>query len=640
MSLGLTTFSRWAAPVSSLLIALGLPGDARAQPPRTDRSFEVQLWQTAIGPQPYFTLDAAEVPGHLQFSLALSTSYQRNPFTLYTVQGENQMEASVEVVRDQVTSELAAAIGIADRLQLGFALPVSVFQDGQDFTDMGVASGFTLSGASAGDLRLEAKYKIGRLGPSKELAFAIAPGLSLPTGNQRKFTGDRNVTGRVRALSELRLGPARAGAMLGVLLRQSSANFAAEVGHQLMYAAAVDYRVHRGVSLLAELLGRSGISDFSRRYVDANPVEVDAGMRVMLPKLVSLTLGGGVGLVRGIGSPKFRAFLALGWSPSFIDDDRDGVYDFEDRCLGSPEDRDGHRDDDGCPELDNDGDGLLDPQDQCPGDAEDADQYQDGDGCPEADNDSDGIADLNDACPNAGEDGRGKRPRDGCPSSSEDGDGDGVSDATDKCADEPEDRDGFEDDDGCPDIDNDGDGIPDNFDECPNEAEDADGVDDTDGCADPDNDRDGFDDASDRCPAQPETLNGNRDDDGCPDPGAELVQLTENTIELRERISFTGPPGQPLLTPAAQTLLNLVALVLKGHREIGVLRMEVRADGTASAHTQARADAIQVFLVGKGVPASRLRAVGAGAGGNRVSFIIESRTTKKERGEPETPAAP
>jgi OmpA-OmpF porin, OOP family len=639
MSSGLTSVSRWGA-AGSLLVAVLLSAGAQAQPARTDRSFEVQLWQTAIGPQPYFTLDAAEVPGHLQFSLALSTSYQRNPFTLYTVQGENQMEASVEVVRDQVTSELAAAIGIADRLQLGFALPVAVFQDGQDFTEMGVASGYTLSGASPGDLRLEAKYKIGRLGPSQELAFAIAPGLTLPTGDQRKFTGDRNVTGRVRALSELRLGAARAGAMLGVLLRQPSSNFAAEVGNQLLYAAAVDYRVHKGVSLLAEVLGRSGLSDFAKRYVDANPVELDAGMRVALPKLVTLTLGGGLGLVRGIGSPKFRAFLALGWSPSFIDDDRDGIYDFEDRCLGSPEDRDGHRDEDGCPELDNDGDGLLDPQDQCPGEGEDADQFQDGDGCPEADNDGDGLPDLNDACPNAAEDGRGKRPKDGCPSSSEDADGDGVSDSADKCADEPEDRDGFEDEDGCPDVDNDNDNIPDNFDECPNEAEDADGVDDTDGCADPDNDRDGFDDASDRCPAQPETLNGNRDDDGCPDPGAELVRLTENTVELRERIVFTGPATQPLLTLGSQTLLNLVALVLKGHREIGVLRVEVRADGAASAHTQARADAVVAFLVSKGITASRLKGIGSGAGGNKVDFIIESRTTKRERGGPETPAGP
>ena len=56
-----------------------------------------------------------------------------------------------------------------------------------------------------------------------------------------------------------------------------------------------------------------------------------------------------------------------------------------------------------------------------------------------------------------------------------------------------------------------------------------------------------------------------------------------------------------MLTPGSQTLLNLVALVIKGHREIGVLRIEVRADGAAGAHPQARADAVLAFLVSKGV---------------------------------------
>jgi hypothetical protein len=102
---------------------------------------------------------------------------------------------------------------------------------------------------------------------------------------------------------------------------------------------------------------------------------------------------------------------------------------------------------------------------------------------------------------------------------------------------------------------------------------------------------------------------------------------------------FTGPVDHPLLTLGSQTLLNLVGLVMKGHREIAVLRIEVRAEGAASNHTQARADAALAFLVSKGVPATRLKAVGAGTGGNRVDFIIESRTTKKERG-PETPAGP
>jgi outer membrane protein OmpA-like peptidoglycan-associated protein len=607
----------------------GSPGRARAQTPKTDRSFDVQLWQPALGPRPYFTLEGAKVPAHLQLSVQLATSYQRNPFTLGTIQGTNRVESDVEVVRDQVTTELGLALGLMDRFQVGLALPFAVYQNGDDFDASGVPTGQDLSGASLGDIRIEGKYQAPSFGKSQEFTFALVPGLTVPTGDDKKFHGDKSVTGRLKAITEMQLEPVRAAAMLGVLLRKPSTNFAAEVGQQLLYGLAVDYRMIKDVSVIGELFGRSGLKDFGKRYTDANPMEIDAGMRVGLPKMFAITAGGGLGIVRGIGAPKYRAFLALAWSPNFSDKDGDGVYDFDDRCNDAAEDMDGFRDGDGCPDLDNDGDGLLDPQDKCPLVAEDADQYQDEDGCPEADNDGDGIQDINDPCPNAAEDGRGKRPKDGCPSSAEDGDGDGVGDAADRCPDEPEDRDGFDDNDGCPDVDNDNDGIPDNFDTCPTEPEDADGVEDSDGCPDPDNDKDGFNDAQDRCPAQPETLNGNKDDDGCPDPGAELVTLTDNGIELRERINFSGPADKPVLARPAQTLLNLVALVMKGHREIQLLRVEAYADGGASATTQARADAAVAFLVSKGVDAARLKAVGVGPGGNKVDFVIEKRAAPK-----------
>jgi OOP family OmpA-OmpF porin len=626
--------SLWfAALVGVASLAAGLTaGPAHAQAPETDRTFDVQLWQPALGPRPYFTIDGAKVPGHLELAVQLSATYQRNPFTLGTIQGTNRVESDIEAVRDQVGTELGVSIGLIDKLQVGISLPFFAYQNGDDFDANGVPTGQELSGAGIGDIRVEGKFQAASFGSSNEFTFAVVPGLTLPTGDGEKFQGDKTVTGRLKAITEMALEPVRAAAMLGVLLRDPSTNFAAEVGQQLLYGVAVDYRVIKDVSVLGELFGRSGLKDFGERYTDANPLEIDAGMRVGLPKMFTLTAGGGVGIVRGIGAPKYRAFLALGWSPNFADRDGDGVYDYDDRCNESAEDMDGFRDGDGCPDLDNDGDGLLDPQDKCPLVAEDADQYQDEDGCPELDNDADGIDDLKDPCPNAIEDGRGKRPKDGCPSTAEDGDGDGVPDGSDRCLEEPEDRDGFQDEDGCPDVDNDNDGIPDNFDTCPTESEDADGVDDADGCPDPDNDKDGFDDAQDRCPAQPETLNGSRDDDGCPDAGAELVKLTDTAIEMRERLNFTGPPDKPVLPKTTQTLLNLVALVMKGHRELQLLRVEVYADGPASAQTQARADAVVAFLTSKGVDASRLKAVGVGPGGNKVDFIIE------KRAEPKAPA--
>ena len=132
------------------------------------------------------------------------------------------MESDVEVVRDQLTTELGLAIGLVDKFQLGISLPFAVYQNGDDFDANGVPTGEDLSGGSMGDIRIEGKYQAPSFGSSQEFTFAIVPGLTIPTGDDEKFYGDKTVTGRLKAITEMQLEPVRAAAMLGVLLRDPS----------------------------------------------------------------------------------------------------------------------------------------------------------------------------------------------------------------------------------------------------------------------------------------------------------------------------------------------------------------------------------------------------------------------------------
>jgi OmpA-OmpF porin, OOP family len=627
------------ALVVALLGLSGLASPMRAAWAQSnDASFDVQLLQPGIGPRPFLTIDGAEVVGHRQFALSLMTSYQNRPFSLK----EAMTGRKIDIVRNQVTTELVGAFGFLDRFQIGLGVPIHAYVNGDAVTPAGMPTGGDLSGGGLGDLRVEGKILAVGPGLGQGFSLSVAPGLTLPTGNDGKYQGDKTLTGRLRAIAEFRAETVRAAAMVGGLFRDESRVFGAVVGPQLLYGVGGEVKVHRDVGLIAEIFGRSGLSDFGELYEDANPAEADLGMRVALPRAVSLTLGGGLGFNRGIGSPRFRGFLLATWAPDLRDADGDGVSDSADRCAGQAEDLDGYRDGDGCPDPDNDLDNVPDAQDRCPTDPEDIDQHQDEDGCPEADNDGDGTPDLHDPCPNAAEDGRGKRPKDGCPSSAEDGDGDGVADGKDQCAEEPEDRDGFQDGDGCPDPDNDEDNIPDQFDGCPDGAEDIDDFEDSDGCPDPDNDKDGIEDKLDRCPKQAETLNGSRDQDGCPDPGAELLQLRDDRIELRDKgASLAAGGNRPTLSAGAQTVINLLAMVLKGHPEIATLRIEVSGQGVSPDVSQARAEAIVGALVSKGIDAGRLKAVGAGAGANQVDLVIESRVEpRKATPAPAAPASP
>ncbi|HXJ21509.1 MAG TPA: thrombospondin type 3 repeat-containing protein [Polyangia bacterium] len=626
-----------ASLASLLLLFSGRAADAQSAPPR-DTSIDPQLFQPAIGPQNFVTVEGAQVPDHKRLSFGLSLNYQQHPFTVFT-QGPSPGET--HIVDNQLTGELDMAIGLFNRFQLGFGVPMTLYMNGDLVDDMGAPNGLHYTQSGIGDVRIEGKAHLATLGDDDQYDIGLSAGLTLPTGhatNDLYYLGDKTVTGRIKAIATADFGPVTLGANLGILIRGTSHSFATELGPQLLYGAAANFAINPRTGIILEGYGRSGLNQFVQFYNDVNPFEIDLSGRRALTGMWTLTGGVGRGLGNGIGAPDLRAFLMVAFNPDFRDRDHDGVYDINDKCPDQPEDRDGFQDADGCPDPDNDADGIPDNVDKCPNEAEDFDDFQDADGCPDPDNDKDGIPDLNDACPNAPEDHKGKRPNDGCPSTTEDSDGDGIPDAVDKCPDEPEDKDGFEDADGCPDPDNDADGIPDNFDNCPNQPEDADGFQDEDGCPDPDNDKDGIPDASDKCPMQAETLNGIKDDDGCPDPGPEVVRLAEGRIEVDPKIGFSSHGSKLIVSSTSAPFVNDVALVLKGHPEIAKLRIEVKADGVPKSETQRRADTLRDFLVAKGVSGDRIEAVGAGAGGSRVDFIIAATVVPTPGGGPPAPA--
>jgi len=264
---------------------------------------------------------------------------------------------------------------------------------------------------------------------------------------------------------------------------------------------------------------------------------------------------------------------------------------------------------------DRDGDGYKDDVDQCPDEPEDFDGFKDEDGCPDPDNDQDGILDVDDRCPDIPEDRDGDHDEDGCPEGKADGDrdGDGIPDSKDKCPDVPEDKDGFEDLDGCPEADNDKDGIPDTSDQCPDDAEDRDNFEDADGCPDPDNDKDQIPDAKDKCPNDPETYNGYQDQDGCPDKGKVIIE--GNEILILEKVQFETNSARIL--PQSNEILDAVAATLKGHPEFTLVEIAGHADERASDEhnlklTKARAASVMDALRTRGLAASRMISQGYG----------------------------
>ncbi|OGB60136.1 MAG: hypothetical protein A2Y94_12185 [Caldithrix sp. RBG_13_44_9] len=237
---------------------------------------------------------------------------------------------------------------------------------------------------------------------------------------------------------------------------------------------------------------------------------------------------------------------------------------------------------------DSDGDGITDKQDADPLHPEDFDGYRDFDGAPDPDNDADSVPDIKDKAPLAAED-----------------------------------RDGFEDEDGAPDPDNDQDGIPDEKDQAPNEAEDKDNFQDADGIPDLDNDGDKIPDSSDLCPGTDQTIaegkdtketyNGFDDADGCPDKKPEIAVEKGKSVIL-EGVYFNT--GSASLNPNSMTILDKVVRTLVDNPGIEV-EIQGYTDNTGSYQrnmelSKQRADAVKIYLMGKGIDAIRIRTRGFG----------------------------
>lgn len=383
-------------------------------------------------------------------------------------------------------AHLTMAHSVGTRAQLSLALPLGV-SDAQPLyysvpsREIGLRDGFVLA-----DLRLAGKLRLLDLAGGHLRVAASAFG-TLPTGmltsrggcrtpDHCTFMGERGVQIGAQGIAEYVPHAAlRLALNLGAQYRPARSFLGTSVHSELLYGLAAAARLAPRLWAKAEV---AGALELTRE----GDVPLEARGALTYGRDVVLTAGAGAGLVGEVGSPRYRVFAGVAWTPMRHDEDGDGLDDDRDRCPQLAEDRDGHRDDDGCPDPDNDDDGRLDRFDRCPDAAEDRDGFTDDDGCPDPDNDGDGVLDGYDSCEGA-----------------------------------IEDRDGDHDEDGCPDLDTDRDGVTDRDDSCVGQPEDTDGLADEDGCPEQDFDADGLDDIEDACPEAAETRNGRQDGDGCPD---------------------------------------------------------------------------------------------------------------------------
>jgi len=627
-----------AALAALSAIAMG-EGTARAGNPLlgNDDGLDTHLFRPAMDSKGFFVTNGSDILGHMDFSVGLVVDYGRS--ILRTDGNFNPGGRTNSLIDNSFQGTLQANLGLFNQIVVGLDLPIVMMDGAPQYFNAGCPGGGTVGdpncasgpynagvpgwgsaptpGAPATALNsqnleflaVHAKWRILRVERGFGLALALQGGVAV-TDAYRQAAGDRSFFVWPELIADKHFGATgkfKLGANVGFRAHNASATHLTDIrnsisfdktpqtgdlydGQLLTYSLAASYRAGDAVDLVLDTYGTYQVGTNTASNI-ALSNEVTAGIKLFVDRNSYFMLGGGTRYTAGFEAADFRGFIGFIYEPSIGDRDGDGYKDDVDQCPDEPEDFDGFKDEDGCPDPDNDNDGILDVDDRCPNEPEDRDGDHDEDGCPE------------------GNDG--------------DRDGDGILDSKDKCPDQPEDRDGFQDSDGCPDPDNDMDGIPDKQDACPNDPEDKDGFQDQDGCPDPDNDQDGIPDTKDKCPGSDadvkankdtkETYNGFEDDDGCPDKGNVIIQ--GNDILILQKIKFKTNSAEIL--PESNPILDAVSTTLLHHPEFTLVEVAGHADERApDAYnlrlTQDRVDSVVAAMLSRGVERSRLRSKGYG----------------------------
>jgi outer membrane protein OmpA-like peptidoglycan-associated protein len=620
-------FYRAVAAITVLLCASPLLAQAAPTHPQ-DTAFVVDLFEPAPGPRNYFSVEGPEIGDDMKPFVGIELSYHHKPFVILGCDAEGNCgdeRGVINVVENLMVADVLASFNFLKRFQVGLALPVIIWQHGENYTvrsEIAAGGGFderlvknTTSPESSaygtiGDIRLHLKVRI--LGDEKkngfQLAAAVIPALPMSawTGQGDGYSGSGflSVTAP-RVIAGYRAGALRLALNVGMLWREKAELFSAQTGHSLTYGFGIAYSIVPQVEILAEIYGQKSLVSEQFTDMESAPLLFLGGARFRAKQFL-FNVGGGGGILSGVGVPQFQIVAGGAWAP-------EAEKKPEEETFGT--------------EWDRDGDGIDNEVDQCPDQPEDLDTFEDQDGCQDVDNDKDGVPDGYDSCPMEAEDKDGFLDDDGCPDL--DHDEDGVKGDADKCPDKAEDVDGFEDDDGCVDEDNDKDGLKDAEEDCPDDPEDKDKFQDEDGCPDLDNDSDGVPDTKDKCPNKAETLNGVKDEDGCPDTGKTLVVVTETQIEIKQMVQFETDSDK-ITGEKSFEILDIVAMVLKGNTAVRI-SIEGHTDDKGKADhnrdlSKRRAGSVKSYLVSKGVAADRLETTGFGP-----DKPIASNKTKKGR---------
>jgi hypothetical protein len=359
-----------AASVAAVFLAL-TAASASAQ------EINIERFRPALDRFGFLGFNGSGSLGHGRWNTGLTTWYSNRPLRINYTDGTGE-----QVIDHRMTGDFFAEVGLFGRWSLALEVPLVFYQTGE--TGQSVNGNTTFTGFAVEDPRFTSKVRFFGKKTEQTQDRPDGPGLGLlltfpvPIGGSSFYASEGQFSFDAQLLGDFHLIGVGAGTMLGWRYRVNERQFGADtLGQELQYGFALKPPIPPAKELVG-LLELRGTTSFRGR--STNTLEGDIGVR-WTKNHVTLTAALGMGFVRGLGQPRFRAIAGVAWSPATDDMDGDGIPDSRDECPRLPEDLDGFEDEDGCMDPDNDNDFIPDVDDKCPNEEAIEGRDKDEDGC-------------------------------------------------------------------------------------------------------------------------------------------------------------------------------------------------------------------------------------------------------------------
>ena len=382
-------------PVGLALVSILAPAQVFGQstaPAPASETFEPQavagtsIWSTAT----------SDIAPHLSPTLNLVGHYARNPVLL---QERDTSQTAARLLKDQLKLDVGLGLGLFERVELGFVLPLVLYQNGEEFP--GFASPNTVDLA---DARASIRARILQAG-----GFGLAAQVSayLPTSDSAPYQSGPDPAALVSLIVDYQGGgayPWRVAGNMGWAFQAEQSAAELSTDDRVDFRGAAQVQIIRDVlELRASAFGRWEAFAEAERAVSAGYL---GGAQVFWGDTgLASTFGVGGAIAGGYGEPNFRALASLSYAPkpryletlgassacapndttcsqsadllaqhnamiggvgeddaaimidegnevdeSRIDSDGDGIPDIHDKCPDEPETINGIDDEDGCPD--------------------------------------------------------------------------------------------------------------------------------------------------------------------------------------------------------------------------------------------------------------------------------------------------